>query len=332
MRDNGSDGGFECPPFRARTPWWGGDLQTLRNTLARRFGIDDFILPGTFLELPADDGSGDRLIGVLNEGAGERRKPLAVLVHGLTGCHESGYMVQTARHLLGLGHDVLRLNLRGAGPSAATCRQRYHAGRGEDIAAALKGLDPILLREGVMLVGYSLGGSILLNFLAHHLDGLPVWAASTVSAPIDLAATSKCIRLRRNAIYHHYLLNRMKIDWAELMQNREQRIALAGIRTVREFDDRVVAPQNGFGTAENYYFECSAYRVLCDITVPTLLIHALNDPWIPADAYRAVDWAANSRLTPLLPPGGGHLGFHQLGNPPTWHDACIGEYFDQVTA
>lgn len=315
------------PPFRARAPWWGGDLQTLRNTLARRLGLEGFALPGTALELPADDGSGDRLIGLLNEGRRGARRPLAVLIHGLTGCHESSYVVASARHLLALGYPVLRLNMRGAGPSAATCRQRYHAGRGEDIAAALRAVAPVLLCDGVVLVGYSLGGSILLNFLARHAADIPVRAAATVSAPIDLAAAADRIMAPRNRLYHRYLLDRMKLDWAGLMRGREERIALARIATIREFDDRLVAPPNGFGTVENYYAECSGARVLQDIAVPTLLVQAADDPWIPVAGYRAIDWSRNERLTPLLARGGGHVGFHDSLGPPAWHDRAIGDYF-----
>ena len=319
------DTGF--PAFRARAPWWGGDLQTLRNILARGLGIDDFALPGLALELPAGDGSGDRLVALLNEGKAGEGRPLALLLHGLTGSHESGYMVQTARHLTGLGYPVLRLNMRGAGPSAATCGMRYHAGRGQDIAAALRALDPILLRDGVVLVGYSLGGSILLNFLAHHAGDFPVRAAATISAPIDLAACSRRIRDVRNFVYQRYLVAEMKIDWAGAVLDERERAALEEVRTIWEFDDRLVAPANGFGTADNYYAECSGARVLPGLAIPTMMIHAADDPWIPPAAYRAVDWQVNPRLTPLLASGGGHVGFHQRGTPPNWHDGCIGAFF-----
>jgi len=327
LRTSGANIGAAFPAFRPRAPWWGGDLQTLRNTLARGLGLDDFAMPGAALELPAGDGSGDRLIALLNKGRGSERRPLAVLVHGLTGCHESGYMVQTTRHLTGLGHPVLRLNMRGAGPSAPTCRLRYHAGRGEDIAAALGALDPVLLGDGVVLAGYSLGGSILLNFLAHHVRDFPVRAATTVSAPIDLAECSKRILEFRNIFYQRYLVDRMKCDWADAALGEEEGVALAEVRTIWEFDDRVVAPANGFGTAVNYYAECSATRVLPGLAIPTLMIHAADDPWIPAADYRAVDWDGNPRLTPLLAPGGGHVGFHRQGGAPNWHDLCMGAFF-----
>lgn len=313
--------------FRARAPWWGGDLQTVRNTVLRRLGLDAFDLPGDEIVLPTRDDSGDRLIGVLNEGRGPARLPLALLVHGLTGCHESAHMVNSARHLIALGHPVLRLNLRGAGPSAATCRERYHAGRGADIADALAGLAPALLRDGVVLAGYSLGGSILLNFLADHAGDFPVRAAATVSAPIDLAAASRRILAPRNRYYHHYLLKRMRAGWAGAALSEEERAALRAVRTVYAFDDRLVAPRNGFGTADRYYADCSALRLLHRVAVPTLLIHAADDPWIPAAAYRDYDWSRNRKLAPLLVPGGGHVGFHDREGPPGWHDRRIGGWF-----
>jgi len=221
----------------------------------------------------------------------------------------------------------LRLNLRGAGPSARTCRQRYHAGRGADIAGALAALDSLLLRDGVVLAGFSLGGNILLNFLVNEAAGLPVRAAVTVSTPIDLAAASRRISAWRNRLYERYLVKRMKSDWAHVELTEGERAALARVRSVRAFDDLLVAPRNGFGTADRYYAECSAQRVMDRIRVPTLLIHAANDPWVPAQAYRAFDWAGNPRLAPLVARGGGHVGFHQRGDPPTWHDACLAHWF-----
>ncbi len=317
----------DFPPFRPRPPWWGGDLQTMRNSLALSLGLMRSELPGTRIELAPGDGSGDRLVAVLTEGRDGARRPLAVLLHGLTGCDASSYMVATARHLAGLGHPVLRLNLRGAGPSAATCRQRYHAGRGADIAGALAALDPLLLRDGVVLAGFSLGGNILLNFLAMHGAGLPVRAAASVSAPIDLAASSRRIRAWRNRPYERYLVRRMKADWAGSELTEGARAALGTVRSVYEFDDLLVAPQNGFGTAERYYAECAAQRVMGRIRVPTLLIHAADDPWIPVDAYSTYDWAGNAALTPLVAPGGGHVGFHDRAAPPNWHDRCVARWF-----
>ena len=136
----------------------------------------------------------------------------------------------------------------------------------------------------------------------------------------------------RNALYHRHLLARMKAESqggaAELSE--AQRRAVREARTIYAFDDRVVAPRGGFDGAEDYYRRCSAGRFLADIEVPTLVVHAGDDPWIPISAYWAVDWQANPNLVPLLPASGGHVGFHGRGSPTPWHDGCIARFFGDV--
>jgi predicted alpha/beta-fold hydrolase len=323
------------PPFRPRAPWLGGDLQTLRNyLLAQPPDLADW--PGQRLELAMADGSGDRLSAMVHRPEGAEGRPLAVLIHGLTGCEDSSYIRGSARHLLGLGYPVLRLNLRGAGPSGPLCRLRYHAGRSEDLRdalAALARLEPGLCGEGLLLVGYSLGANMLLKFLAEEGEDIPVRAAAAVSAPIDLKAAQLRLMTRRNTLYHRYLLARMQAETlagAEL--NPAERRAVARSRSVYEFDDGYVAPAGGFADAEDYYRRCSAGRFLAGIAVPTLVIHARDDPWIPAEAYDAVDWSGNPTLVPLLTASGGHVGFHGRSAKAAWHDRCITRFFETVVA
>src|SRR5262249_38668917 len=152
------------PRFRSRLPWLGRDLQTLRNFLLRsRAPLDDH--PAEPLEFPMEDGSGDVLLGALHRGApnGGTGRPLVVLIHGLGGSEDSSYMRTSAQHFLGLGYPVLRLNLRGAGPSRGRCRFRYHAGRSEDLRHVVERMDERLAAHGMFLVGYSLGGNLLLK-------------------------------------------------------------------------------------------------------------------------------------------------------------------------
>jgi hypothetical protein len=311
--------------FRPRPPWWGGDLQTIRNfVVMRNLRIGLPAVTGERSYLPMADGSGDRLAASLTPAPG--RRPLLVLIHGLTGSEESTYMLSSARHFHALGYPVLRLNLRGAGPSRATCRGHYHAGRGEDLRDALDALDP----AGLILVGYSLGGNMLLKFLSEHGGGFPIRAAATVSAPIDLAATARHIMRPRNLIYQRRLLAGMKRGALAGGLRPAERDAVEAARTVYEFDDGFVAPHHGFGGAERYYAACSALGFLDTIPVPTLMIHAQDDPWVPAAAYLDYDWRANPRLTALIPRGGGHCGFHDRGG--TWHDRAMAAFFDQVSA
>lgn len=321
------------PAFAPRPPWIGGDLQTLRNTVLDHFGRRPSDPGGERLEFPAADGSGDVLVGTLSRPAGPARgRPLALLIHGLTGCQDSLYIRATATLLLERGYPVLRLNLRGAGPSRPSCRLRYHAGRSDDLRAVLAALPPALARHGIVAAGYSLGANLLLKYLGEEGGAAAFRAAVAVSAPIDLKAAQCAIMRPRNAVYHRYLLSRMReeaLDQGSFPDPRDREL-LRGIRTVYDFDDRVVAPRNGFGTAEVYYRESSALRHLGGIGVPTLVIHAADDPWIPAASYLAFDWDANPNLRLLLAPGGGHVGFHDRAGPPAWHDRCLLDLFNAL--
>ncbi|WP_232315023.1 YheT family hydrolase [Oceanibaculum pacificum] len=318
------------PPFCPRPPWWSGDLQTIRNILTG-YNPDLAAFPHELLRLPMEDGTGDHLQGALHRPAGERGRPLAVLIHGLTGSQDSSYVCASALALLRAGYPVLRLSLRGAGALQSVCRQRYHAGRSVDLRRALGWLAPAALANGLVLAGYSLGGNMLLKLLGEGrgegIGDLPVLAAASVSAPIDLAETSRRFRAPRNFLYHRWLLNRMKQEALNAPGLSEtERQAILGSRDVYEYDDRFIAPGNGFAGAEDYYARCSALGFLATIRVPTLAIHAADDPWIPAAMYRGFDWADNPALTLLLASGGGHVGFHDR-EPVAWHDRCLLAFF-----
>ncbi len=322
------------PAFHARWPWIGADLQTLRNFVVRR----QMQRPGQWserLEIALDDGSGDRLLGWVDHPATAVTRSLVVLVHGLTGCSESSYMHATAASLLDAGHRVLRLNLRGAGHGRAIARRHYHAGCSQDLRAVLAALPDAFTACGVTAVGFSLGGNVLLKHLGEAGPATAVRAAVSVSAPIDLAACSARLRAPRNILYQRYLLSRMKRDAAAMASSLtpEQLRAVDEVRDVYGYDDRVVAPSNGFSGAVDYYARSSAAGFLPHIGIPTLLVHALNDPWIPADIYRGVDWSSLPRLRTLLPASGGHVGFHAAGSRVAWHDrAIIGFLAQQETS
>ncbi len=327
MKDGGEGAGArpapDFPPFRPLPPWFGGDLQTLRTTVREAFGRASARIagPSERLSFPMPDGSGDVLLGALDRPAVAGR-PLAVLIHGLTGDEDGTYMHATAGALLSAGLPVLRLNLRGAGPSRSLCRGSYHAGRSEDLRAVIAQLPSDLVEAGLVLVGYSLGGNMLLKFLGEGDGTVPVRAAAAISAPIDLAATSRRFLAPRNALYHRWLLDRMKAE-ALATPGLDPALATAipGLRSTLAFDEVVIAPRNGFAGAADYHHRCSAVRHMGGIRTPTLVIHALDDPWIPADVYTGFPWSRTPVLVPLLPPSGGHVGFHDRAG--AWHDLCL---------
>jgi predicted alpha/beta-fold hydrolase len=311
------------PAFEARAPWWGGDLQTVRNYIVgRRVHLD----AGERLLLEVRDGSGDRLAATLNLPVRPApARPLALLLHGLSGCEESFYILKTAKHLLECGFTVLRLNLRGAGGSRQHCRFQYHAGRSEDLADALAALPRPLVAAGVVAIGFSLGGNMLLKYLGERGGQTEIRAAVTVSAPLDLDAAAVEIMRPRNAVYHRYLLRAMQRE--SLGQGAEltagERVTILSVRSIREFDDRFTARRNRFRGADDYYARNSSRHFLDGIAVPALLIHAADDPWIPSAPYLVYRWQRNPNLLPLLAPRGGHVGFQGRDRQTPWHDHCI---------
>jgi uncharacterized protein len=305
------------PPFRERAPWFGGDLQTLRNVVR---GTPPDLPGGERLLLPMPDG--DRLAARLDRQPGPLARPLVVLVHGLAGSEASRPVVASTRHLVGQGWPVLRLNLRGALPSRPTAAGHYHAGRTEDLAEALRRLPADLTRYGIVLLGHSLGGNLVLKFTGEGGHGLPVLAAVVVSTPIDLAATCARMMTRRNFVYHHYMLDAMKREALApgAAVSAAERIAIAGARTTYEYDDRFIAPRFGYRDAKDYYESNAAKHFLAGVARPTLVLHALDDPWIPSACYTAIDWSRLPLIEAVLTPRGGHLGFHGRGSRVPWHD------------
>ncbi|MEO1223258.1 MAG: alpha/beta fold hydrolase [Pseudomonadota bacterium] len=324
---------LQFPPFRARLPWLTGDLQTIRNTAVGGLRSLASELDRLAAEkLTIDLSGGDKLVATLNRPATAADRPLAILIHGLTGCEDSPYVRVSALGLLAKGFPVLRLNLRGAGLSQPLCRGLYHAGRTEDLAAVMTALPDGMARHGVVAVGYSLGGNMLLKYLGERGADAGLSAAVTVSAPIDLSATERCMARRRNLPYHRYVLSRMQREAlappSDLSEDQKTRVRRAS--SVYEFDDWFVAPRNGFGTANRYYEICSSKAYLAGVRVPTLIIHGSDDPWIPAEMYRVPDWRNLPFLRLLMAPGGGHVGFHGTGDRMPWHDRCLQLFFDAV--
>ncbi len=314
-------------PFSPRFPWIGGDLQTIRNTLVWK--APD-LTDATRLTLAVS--GGDELWALLDKPAADAGKPLVVLVHGLTGAEDSANIMTSAAWHRGRGHPVLRLNMRGAGPSRATSIGHYHAGRSADLREALAALPAPLRGRGILIAGTSLGGNAVLKFLAEREGCGDVIAGVSISAPIDLKAAQMRIMAARNAVYHRHLLKQMTAD-ARLARGPRRDLFennAARIRTIYDFDDLVVAPGNGFTDAADYYRRCSAGPLLDRIATPTRVIHARNAPWVPAAMYLARPWPADRPVTLLMPADGGHVGFHGAGDPVPWHDRAIAAFFDRM--
>lgn len=323
---------LDLPPFRPRFPWLNADLQTvavLLGNAATGLAPHD----SERLCFCMADASGDILLGMLDRPVSPvAGLPLAILVHGLTGCETSAHVLSGARHLLDRGYRVLRLNLRGCGASRPHCREHYHIGRTADFRRVLGQLPDDLTGDGVVVVGYSMGGAMLLKYLGEEGGFSPLRAAATICAPLDLRRTGLHMLRPRNWLYHAYVLNGLRKETLAEggALSADEREAVRRARTIFEFDEHFIAPRYGFRGADDYYDLCNPLHYMSEIRVPTLVLAAADDPWIPAEYYRDFDWAANRWLVPVITEGGGHLGFHCAATREPWCDLALEKFLARI--
>ncbi len=241
--------------------------------------------------------------------------PIALILHGLEGSSERRYVRNMGRELYARGVQPVAMNFRGCSGEANRALRFYHSGETSDprwLVEHIRTRHPAR-RLGVM--GFSLGGNMALKMMGERPDGGAglVSAAAVMSVPYDLAAG--CALLEESfmgRVYSEYFLRslRRKIEGkAKALASHVDLEAAREAKTIRAFDDLVTAPINGFAGASEYYARCSSARFLDGIAVPTLLLHAVDDPFLPRDAIPRDALEANPALTPLLHSGGGHVGF-----------------------
>jgi hypothetical protein len=238
-------------------------------------------------------------------------------------------MLRMSRYLVGLGYRVLRLNMRGAGPSRTHCRGQYYPGSSRDLAEVLAQFDETLTKSGLAVVGYSIGGAILLKYLGEQGTDTPVTAAASVSAPIDLLGTCRSLMLWRNMPYHWWVFGHIKREaLASEGLTPLQRANIMASWTVWQYDDLFTGPSNGFKDARDFYSRASAINFLPGIRVPTLVVASLDDPWVPGPAYAGSRWGSSKHVsTLLLESRGGHVGFHGIGSKQPWSDRAVALFF-----
>ena len=313
-------------PFRPRFLWWGGDLQTLRNKFAYRHRA----LPGEAVDFQVPLPDGDTLTGTLHAPLEPTAQPFVVLFHGLTGSENSIYMLESARHHLSQGRGVLRINFRRAGSSEGLCKTPYCGESWPDVLAVLDALDPALTSNGVFLIGYSMGGNILLNGLPHLHRNSRCIGAATVSAPIDPAGASKRLMEWRNRPYQNELLKEMQESHLalEIAEDPNMRRAIETTGSIWEFDDTVTARRLGLGNAQEYYDATAGKDRIDAVRLPLLMIHSRDDPWIPVAPYLTLKPPAN--VTIEITRSGGHVGYHGKDSAQPWHDLRISDFIDSI--
>lgn len=236
-------------------------------------------------------------------GSGE----LLVVVHGLGGCTDSHYMLRAALTAEAAGISCLRVNLRGCDRGGDDF---YHAGLTEDLHAALASEELRNYRR-IYFLGYSLGGHVALRLGTEDVDPR-VAAVAAVCSPLDLALSQQEIDAPSLWVYRRYLLKNLVTIYSAVASRRPVPLPVeeaARIRTLREWDDRVVAPRHGFADARDYYARASVAPRLADLRVPGLLVASELDPMVPAHAVRAALGNPAPRLEVRWLTGGGHVAF-----------------------
>jgi len=315
------------PPFRPRPPWIGGDLQTLRNPLGPNTGFESASAESRRYHVALSEPGAGALAIKADLPENERSLTLIVLVHGLGGCEDSSYMRRSAAAFLRDGHTVIRLNLRGAGPSARTSPHPYHAGLTDDLRAAFARIADLWPGRPSLALGFSLGGHLLLRLASESGCPAGLVGIATVSAPLDLAATQRRFGSPRNRFYERYVLACLRRDlrrWAEFGNPFDP----PAPRSIYAFDREVVVPAHGFENVESYYREMSVAPRLSRLALPAMVIHAADDPWIPAEMYERTDWPVRDDFVVCLGASGGHVGFHANGLDDPWYIDAVRAFRD----
>jgi uncharacterized protein len=244
--------------------------------------------------------------------AGGSDSPIVVLLHGLQGSAQSPYIRGMTRALMRRGMRAVVMHFRGCSGEPNRLPRGYHSGDTADLAHLVEQLRAREPRAPLAAIGYSLGGNVLLKWLGETGPDNPLSAAAAVGPPFELGPSADQIGRGCWGVYERHLLRSLLQSVGRKSRRRAAgahgNLSLAAIRTIRQFDDRLTAPLHGFASAEDYYQRCSCRPFLAHIAVPTLVVHARNDPFIPpAVIPQEVELSPAVHLE--LSDDGGHIGF-----------------------
>ncbi len=257
-----------------------------------------------------------------------------VIVHGLEGSSESQYVLGTAAKAWAAGMNVVRMNVRNCGGTERLCSTLYHSGLSSDVDAVARELIESDRLPRLALAGFSMGGNQVLKLAGEWGGAVPpqVRAVAAVSPAMDLGASSDALHHWRNRVYELYfmlsLCRRMRRK-ARLFPGQYSSKALPWFGSLRRFDDEVTARYCGFQGAEDYYQRAAASRVADGIAIPTLILNALDDPFIRLLPETRARLKANPQVWLVETAGGGHCGFLAApdGYDGRWAERQVVEFF-----
>lgn len=319
------------PPFHPRNWLRNGHLQTIAGNFLPR----PRLLPPAVAELVETTPAHGRQIStqVLCECHWQPVPlrptcPTVLVLHGLEGSSRSQYVLGNAIKLFNAGCNVIRMNMRNCGGTERLTPTLYHSGMSADVDAVMR---HFLRLHGLLsfaLIGYSMGGNLVLKLAGDLGPDAPaaLQAVIGVSPAIDLAVSADALHEPANRLYErkflHALLRRFRRK-AFLFPRAFDPNRSNLVHSLRDFDDKITALYSGFRSADDYYFRASSARVLDRVTVPTLLLHACDDPFVRLSPETRATVAANPNITLLETLYGGHCAFlatpeRENGNDGYW--------------
>ena len=264
----------------------------------------------------------------------KQEHPTLLLLHGLEGSSASRYMIGAAEKAFAVGFNVVRLNLRNCGDTEHLTTTLYNSGLSGDIRSVIKELVELDGLRWIYLVGFSMSGNIALKMAGEDSKDAPPELAGicAVSPSIDLSACAEAINRRANWVYQQSFLRSLR----RRIRNKQRLYPelydvsdLHLVRTIRDFDERYTAADGGYRDADDYYSRASALPLIKRIRVPSLIIHAQDDPFIPFEPLRDADVTSNPYVLLLATQHGGHVGFvaaDTLGEDRFWAENRVVEF------
>jgi uncharacterized protein len=258
--------------------------------------------------------------------------PVALLVHGLGGSHQSGYMQRCASKLNAHGVRVFRMDLRGCGAGMGLAKQLCHAGRSEDVAAVLDDINQRCVFSPATVIGFSMGANMVLKLAGEwqHQPPENVVGVMAVAPPVDLGVCCTNVQNALRGVYDRTFVNGLR---RYIIQRQRSNPEIptpplpSNVRRIREFDAHVTAPLSGFRDAEDYYTRASSGPFLTKIRIPTLIVAAQDDPIVPVAIVQQAKISDAVKM--VIADGGGHLGYIAAkGNDPDcrWLDWRVVEW------
>jgi predicted alpha/beta-fold hydrolase len=279
-----------------------------------------------------------RILGRCHWQPGKAREvPVIAILHGLEGSSDSNYVRGIAEKAYRLGYHAVRLNQRNCGGTEGLTPTLYNSGMSGDYRAVLEELSSGDGFQQIFFAGYSMGGNLMTKMAGEFGDAAPkaLRGVCVVCPAMDLGACADALELRENYFYQRHFVKGLMARYgrkAQLFPKRYPKHGFGNVRSVREFDDKITAPQFGYRDAQDYYDAVGAKKVVAQVRVPMLMIAAQDDPFVPFELFRRANPGQNPAIHFATPQHGGHCGFisNRRGAERFWAEQRIIEFCEAI--